>query len=57
MSVKRVNCKEFLPALRAFTACLAVLLGSNGELACVAAKASFIEMGGRRPLLLTLGLD
>lgn len=57
LSVKRVSCKEFLPAPRAFAACLAVLLGSNGELACVAAKASFIEMGRRRPLLLTLGLD
>ena len=48
LSVKRVNCKEFLLALRAFTACWAVLLGSNGELACVAVKASLIEMGRRR---------
>lgn len=45
LSVKHVDCKEFLLALRAFTACLAVLLCSNGELACAAGKALCTEMG------------
>lgn len=49
LSVKHVDCKEFLLALRAFTACLAVLLCSNGELACAAEKALCTEMGRRGP--------